>query len=82
MMVSSINWDKYKNDQRNKTYFYVKAFPLQPSWGFVDDDKNKIGKKIDEIEVYSYENKLKKIEIYAICGTMDNKIRILHLTLI
>jgi len=43
--------------------------------GFVDDDKNKIGKKIDEIEVYSNENKPQKDEIYAICGTMDWKIR-------
>ena len=42
--------------------------------GFVDDDKNKIGKKIDEIEVYSNENKPHKSEIYAICGSMDYKI--------
>ena len=51
---------------------------FQAEWevvGFVDDNKNKIGKKIDEIEVYSNENKPKKNEIYAICGTMDNKIR-------
>ena len=43
--------------------------------GYVDDDKNKIGKTIDNIEVFSTTNKPKKKEIYAISGIMDSSIR-------
>jgi|TARA_B100000315_G_scaffold253188_1_gene291478 sugar O-acyltransferase (sialic acid O-acetyltransferase NeuD family) len=51
---------------------------LQNEWeviGYVDDDISKIGKTIDNIEVYSNKNKPKKKEIYATCGIMDNNIR-------
>jgi len=51
---------------------------LQNEWeviGYVDDDTNKIGKIIDNTQVYSTANKPKKKEIYAICGIMDGTIR-------
>ena len=51
---------------------------LKNEWeviGYVDDDKNKIGKTIDNIEVFSTVNKPKKKEIYAISGIMDSSIR-------
>ena len=51
---------------------------LHSAWeviGYVDDDFNKIGKTIDNIEVYSNANKPKKKDIYAICGVMDGAIR-------
>ena len=51
---------------------------LKNEWeviGYVDDDKNKIGKTIDNIEVFSTTNKPKKKEIYAISGIMDSSIR-------
>ena len=43
--------------------------------GYVDDDLNKIGKKIDGVEIFSTSNKPKQKEIYGICGVMDHKIR-------
>ena len=51
---------------------------LQNEWeviGYVDNDTNKIGKTIDDIQVYSTANKPKKKEIYAICGIMNSDIR-------
>ena len=43
--------------------------------GYVDNDTNKIGKTIDDVQVYSSANKPKKKEIYAACGVMDGAIR-------
>ena len=43
--------------------------------GYVDNDTNKIGKTIDDIQVYSTANKPKKKEIYAMCGIMNGAIR-------
>ena len=51
---------------------------LQNEWeviGYVDNDTNKIGKTIDDIQVYSTANKPKKKEIYAMCGIMNGAIR-------
>ena len=51
---------------------------LQNEWeviGYVDNDSNKIGKTIDNIQVYSTTNKPKNKEIYAMCGVMDGTIR-------
>ena len=51
---------------------------LQNEWeviGYVDDDSNKIGKTIDNTQVYSTTNKPKNKEIYAICGVTDGTIR-------
>ena len=51
---------------------------LKNEWeviGYVDDDKNQVGKTIDNIEVFSTTNKPKKKEIYAISGIMDSSIR-------
>ena len=41
----------------------------------MDNDSNKIGKTIDNIQVYSTTNKPKNKEIYAMCGVMDGTIR-------
>ena len=43
--------------------------------GYVDEDQNKIDKKIDNVVVYSNKNKPKTTDIYAVCGVRDNKIR-------
>ena len=51
---------------------------LQNEWeviGYVDNDTNKIGKTIDDIQVYSTAYKPKKKEIYAMCGNMNGAIR-------
>ena len=51
---------------------------VQNEWeviGYVDNDTNKIGKTIDDIQVYSTANKPKKKEIYAMCGIMNGVIR-------
>ena len=48
------------------------------SWevvGYVDDDPNKVGKKIDGVKIFSNSNKPKQKEIYGICGIMDHKVR-------
>tara|TARA_Y100000590_G_scaffold469471_1_gene657238 strand:+ start:1714 stop:2358 length:645 start_codon:yes stop_codon:yes gene_type:complete len=39
--------------------------------GYVDDNKSKINKTVDGIQVYSNEKKPKNKEIYATCGVMD-----------
>jgi len=48
---------------------------LKNEWdviGYVDDDPKKIGKKIDDVIVYSNKNKPNKKNIYAACGIMDH----------
>ena len=48
------------------------------SWevvGYVDDSPSKIGKKIDEVKIFSNSNKPKQKEIYGICGIMNYKFR-------
>ena len=43
--------------------------------GYVDNDKSKIGKTIDGLNVYSNSNKPHNKDIYAICGIMDGSLR-------
>ena len=43
--------------------------------GYVDNDKNKVGKTIDGLNVYSNSNKPHNKDIYAICGIMDGSLR-------
>ncbi len=43
--------------------------------GYVDEDKKKIGKELDNLEVFSNKNKPKNNEIYAVCGIMEPIIR-------
>ena len=40
-----------------------------------DNDKNKVGKTIDGLNVYSNSNKPHNKDIYAICGIMDGSLR-------
>jgi len=43
--------------------------------GYVDSDPNKIGKIVDDVQVYSNKNKPKNKDIYATCGVMDHIVR-------
>jgi len=43
--------------------------------GYVDNDKSKVGKTIDDLNVYSNANKPKNKDIYAICGIMNGSLR-------
>jgi|TARA_B110000438_G_scaffold283163_1_gene310903 sugar O-acyltransferase (sialic acid O-acetyltransferase NeuD family) len=43
--------------------------------GYVDNNKSKIGKTIDNLNVYSNSNKPKNKDVYAICGIMNGSIR-------
>jgi sugar O-acyltransferase (sialic acid O-acetyltransferase NeuD family) len=43
--------------------------------GYVDDDKSKVGKTIDDLNVYSTSSKPQNRDIYAICGIMDGSLR-------
>ena len=43
--------------------------------GYVDNNKSKVGKTIDDLNVYSNSTKPKKKDIYAICGIMNGSLR-------